>query len=302
MRATDRSRSALHQPPGRRLPPPGGSQPWSRPRVRAADFDDRESLTRAFDGAERALVISTDALGRRVQQHGNAFDAAVRAGVGQLLYTSLARAGESGNPLVPAPEHRATERLLARSGVPFTVLRNNIYPDVLLELASLREAVKTGVLGSISGTSGEGDIGYLGCIGYVGYVAREDCAAVRAALLAEGGHTGEYLDVTGPVAVNYAGIADALTQATGRPVRFEARPEPESAAAYAARGAEPERIAMAAQLWAAAREGWLDIATHAVERLTGRPATTLAEFFARHREALLGQVESDDDVDRSGSA
>ncbi|MFJ9615052.1 hypothetical protein [Streptomyces noursei] len=43
-----------------------------------------------------------------------------------------------------------------------------------------------------------------------------------AALLAEGGHTGEYLDVTGPVAVNYAGIADALTQATGRPVRFEA--------------------------------------------------------------------------------
>ncbi|UJB44917.1 NAD(P)H-binding protein [Streptomyces sp. A1-5] len=34
--------------------------------------------------------------------------------------------------------------------------------------------------------------------GYIGYVAREDCAAVGAALLAEGGHTGEYLDVTGP--------------------------------------------------------------------------------------------------------
>ncbi|AJC54734.1 hypothetical protein [Streptomyces sp. 769] len=108
---------------------------------------------------------------------------------------------------------------------------------MLLELAPLREAVKTGVLGgisAISGTSGEGDIGY---VGYVGYVAREDCAAVGAALLAEGGHTGKCLDVTGPVAVNYAGIADALTQATGRPVRFEARPEPETATAYAARGA-----------------------------------------------------------------
>ncbi|MEK2474333.1 hypothetical protein [Streptomyces noursei] len=114
------------------------------------------------------------------------------------------RAGEPGNPLTPAPEHRATERLLARSGAPFTVLRNNIYPDVLLELAPLREAVNNGVLGgisAISGTSGEGDIGYLGSLGslgYVGYVAREDCAAVGAALLAEGGHTGEYLDVTGP--------------------------------------------------------------------------------------------------------
>ncbi|WP_168211556.1 hypothetical protein [Actinosynnema sp. ALI-1.44] len=36
------------------------------------------------------------------------------------------------------------------------------------------------------------------------------------------------------------------------------------------------------------RDGWFDITTRAVERLTGRPATTLTEFFADNR-SLLGE-------------
>jgi len=56
-----------------------------------ADFDDPTTLDAAFVGVERLLIISTDGLGvpgQRQRQHKAAVDAAVRAGVGQIIYTS----------------------------------------------------------------------------------------------------------------------------------------------------------------------------------------------------------------------
>src|SRR5689334_9931004 len=60
--------------------------------VRQADFDDPGSLAAAFAGADRLLLISTDALDgtdRRIVQHGNAVAAAEQAGVKHVVYTSL---------------------------------------------------------------------------------------------------------------------------------------------------------------------------------------------------------------------
>jgi NAD(P)H dehydrogenase (quinone) len=56
--------------------------------VRIADFDRPETLAEAFAGGERLLLISTDAVGRRVHQHLAAIDAAARAGVRHVDYTS----------------------------------------------------------------------------------------------------------------------------------------------------------------------------------------------------------------------
>ncbi|SFM78937.1 NAD(P)H dehydrogenase (quinone) [Saccharopolyspora antimicrobica] len=119
------------------------------------------------------------------------------------------------------------------------------------------------------------------------YVTRSDCAAVAAAILAEGGHEGQFLEITGPEAVDVDGIARALTEATGRPVRFEPQTASEAAAAFEARGVQREMAEAAAQFWRCAAEGWLDTTTHAVRRIAGRPPTTLAEFFETQRNALL---------------
>jgi NAD(P)H dehydrogenase (quinone) len=63
--------------------------------VRRADYDDTASLHEAFDGAEKLLLVSGTEPARRVQQHGNAINAAKAAGVRFIGYTSATRAGTS---------------------------------------------------------------------------------------------------------------------------------------------------------------------------------------------------------------
>src|SRR4029079_1752737 len=83
--------------------------------VRQADFDDPSLLAAAFAGADRLLLISTDALDgtdRRQVQHRNAIAAAEQARVKHVVYTSLTRP-EPGSPIAIAPDHYATEQALA---------------------------------------------------------------------------------------------------------------------------------------------------------------------------------------------
>ena len=241
--------------------------------VRPGDFDDPASLKQAFAGAERVLIISTGALGRRVRQHTAAITAAAEAGAA-VLYTSMTRAGEPGNPLALIPEHRETERFLAGAGTPFTILRNAVYMDMLALTLPLREIVDTGVLVGRHGT------------GFVSYVTREDLAAATAALLAGGGHDGQILELSGPQALDHAGIAAALAAATGRPVRYDPSADEDREALLRrlppevrARGAEAA-VEAGLQFWRTAAAGWFDVHTHHIPRLTGRPSTTLTEFLA----------------------
>jgi NAD(P)H dehydrogenase (quinone) len=84
--------------------------------VRRADFEDDASLTAAFAGAKRALLISTDAVdrpGRRLAQHRSAIAAFERAGIEHVVYTSLPNPIDT--PVTIAPDHAGTEAALAAS-------------------------------------------------------------------------------------------------------------------------------------------------------------------------------------------
>ncbi|MFN5683129.1 NAD(P)H-binding protein, partial [Bradyrhizobium sp.] len=102
--------------------------------VRAADFDDPQSLPAAFAGVGRMLLISTDRLDRpgyRAEQHGRAIAAAEQAGVGHVVYTSMPKPDNS--PLLIAPDHARTEAALRDSKLAgWTVLRNHWYFENLL--------------------------------------------------------------------------------------------------------------------------------------------------------------------------
>lgn len=242
--------------------------------ARYADFDDAASLPSAFEGAERLLVVSMGSLSGAPRGHVNAIEAAAKAGVGHVIYTSFARAGEPGQPQALIQNHKETEQLLAESGVTFTALRFNQWPEMWNLVGVPALAVATGVLPSNSGD------------GRVGHITRDDSAAVAAAVLAQGGCEGQLLEVTGPEAVTDTDVADALAQVTGRPVRCEQVSDADLAATLSERGLPEMYVQGWTGLGTYKREGWFDVTTHAVERLTGRTPTSIADYFAAHPEAL----------------
>lgn len=169
--------------------------------VRAGDFDEPGSLAEAFAGGERMLLISTDAVGRRVAQHGNAVEAAREAGVGHILYTSITNP-VADNPAGVVPDHAGTEQLLADSGLGWTYLRNALYSEY-----RIGEAQSAAESGQFFHNQGDGK---------TAYVSREDCAAAAAAVLTGGPeHVGRAYDITGPELLGAEGLAELYASVTG---------------------------------------------------------------------------------------
>jgi NAD(P)H dehydrogenase (quinone) len=231
--------------------------------VRAGDFDEPASLAAAFAGGERLLLISTDAVGRRVEQHRAAVAAAVEAGVRSIAYTGMINPSDS-NPCVVAPEHRETEEAIRASGLEWTFLRNAIYAEMLLPGA---EAALAG--GRLIGNSGDGRNGY---------VAREDCAAVAAAVLTSDGHSGRAYDITGPEALSVADVAALLSQLANREVEPLLLDDDAWVATMVEHAGMSEEGARAyATFGRAMRDGYAAPVSTAVQDLTGRPPRPVRE-------------------------
>lgn len=226
--------------------------------VRAGDFDDPASLPAAFAGGGRLLLVSTDALDRRVAQHLAALDAAAAAGVDHVVYTSLSDPVPANPARVVTEAHRLTEAALVRRAPRWTILRHATYADALVPL--WRRAAERGRL-----VTNLGD-------GRTAYVARDDCAAVAAAVLRSGpdDHAGRTLDVTGPERLGAPDLA-ALLGATVEPVDDTAM-----LAHLVADGLPPPRAALVTTWHQAIREGFFAPHTATVESLLHRPATPVA--------------------------
>ena len=195
--------------------------------------------------------------------------------MGHVLFTSITRADDLEHPNPLVPDYGATERLLAESGLPFTVLRFNVWVEML---------TLVGV--TPPGHGHRGPAQQQPRRTHRPHHPRRQCRG-GAAVLAEGGSQGEILEVTGPEAVTGAHVAAALTEATGRRVRHEDVSDAVHPQRLLDQGF-PEHFAHA---WSAAgvaeRNGWYDITTHTVQRLIGQSATSVTDHFAAHRAELL---------------
>jgi NAD(P)H dehydrogenase (quinone) len=241
-------------------------------KVRQADFDRPETLAEAFAGGERLLLISTDDLGRRADQHRAAIEAAREAGVRHVAYTSYLNPVEE-NPAVITPSHRDTERALRESGLVWTALRNSFYAEYQVPAGA--QAIASGRLVHNSGD------------GRIAYVSREDCAAAAAAVLTTEAHEGKAYDITGPEALSQDDVAALLSEVSGRPVEAVAVDDEAFIQDLTATGVPEPAALEVASYGRAIREGFLGEASGAVENLTGRAPRSLRQVFEAHRDELL---------------
>lgn len=228
--------------------------------VRKADYTDPALLEAAFQGAEKVLLISSSEIGQRAAQHRNVIDAAKKAGVSLVAYTSILHADRS--PLGLAAEHAATEAYLRESGLPHVLLRNGWYTENYL--ASVPPALQHG---AFIGSAGEGRISSA---------ARVDYADAAAVALTASGQAGKVYELAGDDSYTLTEFAAELSRQSGKPVPYVNLPEADYKAALLGAGL-PEPIAnLLADSDVGASKGGLFDDQHQLSALIGRPTTSLA--------------------------
>lgn len=223
------------------------------------DYTDPASIAAALDGVDTVVLVSGSEVGQRVAQHRAVIEAAKSAGISKLVYTSAPKATTSA--LVLAPEHKATEELIAASGLPAVILRNNWYTENYA--ADLARAAETGVL-----TAGAGE-------GRVASASRKDFAEAAAAVALEDGHIGEVYELGGDVAWTYDDLAAAFSAVTGREVAYVPVTFDDQVAALRAAGLDEGTAGFVAALDAGIKDGALADTDGTLAHLIGRPTTPL---------------------------
>ncbi len=242
--------------------------------VRRGDLGDAASLEKAFAGADRVLVISTDTApgsGERVRQHSAAVAAAKAAGASRVLYTSLPKPDVS--VISFAFEHLGSEKAVIESGLAYTIFRNGWYSENLF--MSLPQALKSGQWFTSAGD------------GRVAYGVRDDLAAAIAAGLASDEPGNRIHTLTGPELFTTAEVASLASQILGKPIAVVQLTDEQLAAGLRQHGLPDPVVDVVVSIDANTRGGFLDFVTDDVEKLSGRKSQTLTSFLEANKAAFL---------------
>ncbi|MGP7974979.1 SDR family oxidoreductase [Proteus mirabilis] len=229
--------------------------------VRQADYNDKASLITALQGVDKLLLISSSDVGKRTVQHRNVIEAAKSADVQFIVYTSILHADRS--PLSLHVEHVETEKMLADSGLSYTLLRNGWYTENYL--ASVPAALEHGIF---LGAAGDGKIALA---------TRADYALAAARVISEEGHIGKVYELAGDEAWTLEQLAKELAKQSGKQVIYNNLSQADFVAALKTAGLPDKLSNMLADSDIGASKGGLFDDSHTLSKLIGRPTTTLAE-------------------------
>lgn len=229
--------------------------------VRHGDFDHPETLENAYKEIDRLLIISADGDNEtRIRQHTNAVQAADRAGVKFIAYTSLANATESKN--IMAPPHVATEAAIIKTGIPYSFLRNNWYLEN--EIGSIQ-----GAMAGAPWVTSAGE-------GKVGWALQQDYADAAAAVLVGSGHENTVYELSGPL-LTQEELASALGNVLGKEIPVQEVTDDKYAEIMKGIGLPDFVIPIVVGIQESIRNGSLEVKSNDFEKVLGRPLTPINE-------------------------
>ena len=244
--------------------------------VRKGDFNDPESLEKAFSGVERVLIVSVAEVGERIRLHGNAVKAAKKAGVSRVVYTSMPNADKS--PITFADEHNSTEKLIQELGFNETIiLRNNWYFENLIELSASILQTKVQLSSSSDGK--------------VSQISRDDLAVAAAAALVKSELSGVFT-LGGQQSLTDKQFVKALEEVTGVKVNLVSLSSSEHKAKLVGFGL-PEAVAeMVVSFDTHNSQGLSDFSSKDFESLTGEKPTSFSDWLSANKEKIEAIAES----------
>lgn len=233
-------------------------------KVREADYRRPETLETAFTGVNKLLLISSTEVAGRLPLHRAVVEAARRAGVSLLAYTSMLHADSS--PARLAVEHRQTEEVIAASAVPAVILRNGWYAEN--HLMALPAALEHGA--------------FIGAAkhGRFSSAARKDYAAAAAAVLTKDGQAGRTYELAADHAFTLAQLAAEVSRQSGKNIVYNDLSQEAYTTVLTDMGLPADLAALLADCDVAASHDALFNDGGALSRLIGRPTVTLQSIVA----------------------
>lgn len=259
------------------------------------NFNKIDGLAEAFANADKVALISMPFVGtRRQNAHKNVVDAAKKAGVKQVIYTSLVNAADETNPSVEKIDHAYTEAYVKSVGLDYIFLRNSQYAEAMI--TNYFTYVKTsGVL-----TNSQGD-------GKMAYISRKDCAKAVAYALASKDYHEAILNINGAELMTISDFISYGNEATGNKITYKEITDEENYAVFDAMGVprttdgkfkdgseapfSSEGMVTFAQ---AIRLGKMAEFTDDFKKLTGQDPVTVKYMFEHNADFQIGERHSQD--------
>ncbi|MDK2771546.1 MAG: SDR family oxidoreductase [Flavobacterium sp.] len=227
--------------------------------ARVFDYNQPETLAEALKGIDKLLLISGNEIGNRTAQHTNVIEAAKKAGVKLIAYTSLLHADKSS--LALAGEHLETETLLKESGIPYVILRHGWYTENYV--GGLSGVVEHG---TFYGSAGDGKIASA---------SRADFAIVDAEVLVTEGHEGKTYELAGDEIFTLSDLAKSLSEVAGKEVNYQNLPVEEYAKVLEGFGLPKGVAQFFAGTHIGTEKGDLFDDSKTLSKLIGKPTTSL---------------------------
>lgn len=230
------------------------------------NYEDYDSLVKAFQGVDKLYFVSSSEIVNRAAQHENVVKAAVEAQVGHLIYTSFQRKteGDASPIALVAAGHLAAEAAILASGLTYTLLKHGLYTEIIPMF--IGDVLQTG---TIFLPTGEGK---------VAFATRSDMAQAAIPVLTEPGYENKTYDFGGPESVSFADVAAILSELSGKTIQYVS-PSPEAFhQALAGAGVPEEAIQGVSSFSAAIAQGEFDFPVTTLVPLLGHEPTSVKTF------------------------
>lgn len=235
--------------------------------IAIGDYDNYRSLVSAFKGIEKLLFISGNDIQNRDSQHQNIVNAAKETRIKHIVYTSFQSKNETEtSPLwLVSKSHLQTEKWLKESGIDYTILKNNLYMDLIPAFVG-DQVLDTGIIYLPAGN------------GKVGAVLRSELAEATANILTTPNHEQQTYDFTNTETFSYQEVAQLISDITGKTIKYVSPEASEYAHTLAQYGVPENVIGLFSSFAIAQSKGELDVVSSTLETLLGRKPTSIYTF------------------------
>jgi uncharacterized protein YbjT (DUF2867 family) len=239
----------------------------------AGDFLEPETLGPALEGVS-AVFLLTPIHPEQITQATNVIKAAKQSGSDPRVVRLSVHQASHQAPTRISRQHAQIEDELISSGLPYTFLRPQSFMQNTLATART--------------VASQGKIYQPFKDGKLGMIDARDIGEVVAKVLTEEGHEGKVYTLTGPAAISFYDVAEALSEVLGKEVRYVPVPLENAKEAMLSMGI-PEWKADALNEYAKAHsEGYSDWTIDDFEQLTGHPPSSYMKFASDFEQVFRG--------------